>query len=182
MPAGALIFLLGACTAGPNWQEQLQATGWEEEPVIVGAESTLGSPVPERCAELITALSGGQEDPRAQVWGYRHELGSYLLLKQWPDNGEDDLSDRLDTAAGVCEEFTLDYDGAPTSWTVRRVTPTNAHQPLIITATEDSGEPLVNMAVAGGSDEGHHWVSRVITAGSEIGPAELAALQVILER
>lgn len=176
------MLLLGACAAAPGWQEQLQATGWEEEPVIVGAESTLGSPDPERCAELVAVLSGGQEVPQAQTWGYRHELGSYLLLKQWPDDGEGDLGESLNAAAGACEEFALDYDGARTSWTIQPVTPTDNHQPLIITVKEDSGELLVNMIVAGGSDEGHQWISRVMTSGSEVGPAELAALQVILER
>jgi hypothetical protein len=62
--------------------EQLVAQGWQEEPVVVGAQSSVGSPRPKSCADVVDVLSGGDDDVELVLRGYQHDNGSYLLRRQ----------------------------------------------------------------------------------------------------
>lgn len=152
----ALAWALAACTSpAPGG---LEGAGWDKEPVINGAESTLGQVSPTACQALVEVLD--RRDPQDEVTGFRHEKRqSYLLIRRF--TGAAGLPGRVLEAARACPAMKMGYDSTTLAYTVTVVAKDKRETRLLLTAKE-SGGPLTEMLVSASEKDGRRLLIRVM--------------------
>ncbi|MGI5403957.1 hypothetical protein ACQEVG_31795 [Streptomyces sp. CA-135486] len=171
----ALAWALAACTSPAP--RGLQGAGWDKEPVINGAESTLGQVSPAACQALVEVLD--RRDPEDEVTGFRQEKRqSYLLIRQF--TGAAGLPGRVLEAARACPAMEMGYDSTTLAYTVTVVAQDNRETRLLLTAKESGGRPLTEMLVSASDQDGRQLLIRVMrpegigdteTAGADLAVA-----------
>ncbi|MGW6457619.1 hypothetical protein ACWF94_17165 [Streptomyces sp. NPDC055078] len=138
--------------------DRLAKEGWAKEPILQGAESTLGEVSPAACRPLVTVLD--RRDPSDEVTGFRHkERRSYLLIREF--DGTAGLPKTVLDAAGACPAMKMGYDSTALAYTVGVVAREEHETRLLLTARE-SGNIVTQMLVSASEKDGKQRLTRVM--------------------
>lgn len=170
--------LLSGCTSSDDMRTRLANTGWTAEPVLVGAESTIGEVQPSTCEAMFELLQNGGS-AAAVVLGFKHEHGAYLLVREWNAPAPLDLAAELRKSAIGCSSMTMEYDSAVLVWDITPVHGVADSALYRLAAEDDTSTQIAEMLVGARSVGRRAVLARVLAGPDGLGETDEEALSIV---